>query len=370
MAASRSEHPPLPEAGDGFRRRSPIGGPGLEVVRYAYLRRVVAPVLRGLGIRFTEAVARRLARGVFEMNGLGRRRAEARLRAAMPDAPASDIAAIGEASYEHWARFWAEALFIPRRLGGRHWRRYVDISPEGELGALAASGRGCILAMAYHGNIAAGTCALGRLFQPIHVVVDRFTQPALAAWQRALYAQPDVQPIDRRDAAATLPRILSDGGAVVMVAEHERRRGRAIETRFLGRTLRGYPTLGRLARWFDVPVAVVTCRREPKPFRFTLALHDVFEPDADEARCFRDVMATLERAVMASPEQYLWSAPTAADSAGDTSSPEALASVIGTGIESGSFRRRRRTASAWRSRSAADKRPADSAAATARAPTA
>lgn len=359
----------------------------LETVRHHYLRRVIAPILRGLGIRPSTALARRLARGVFEMNGPGRGCAESRLRVAFPGATDHEITALAAASYEHLARFWTEALFIPRRLGtvagpcrvpcldesdpvrgqarismrfqvapisnrgtgfqpvdntlwlrnesrgtgfrpvwgtgkkparripGRAsctdpWRRYAQVCDEQKLHALVNSRRGCLLAAAYHGNPAAGACILGHFFRPVYVIVDFLAQPALASWQRELYAQPHVCPIERTAAAVRVPKVLSEGGAVLMVAEHERRHGRAVEAQFLGRPRRCYPTLGRLARWHDVPIGVVTCRRDAEPFSFTLDLHEVVEPGAaadDDETVVRRVMTVLERAIMQSPEQYFWS---------------------------------------------------------------
>ena len=157
---------------------------------------------------------------------------------------------------------------------------------------------------------------MGRIFRPVHVLVDWLAQPALASWQRSLYAQPQVRPIDVREAGRILPQVLSGGGAVFMVCEHERQRPRGIPTRFLGRDLNFAPTLGRLSRWFDVPVGVLTCRRNPRPFSFDLALHEVVEHDpasTDDGQVVRQVMAALDDAVMQHPEQYLWSTPTRRD---------------------------------------------------------
>lgn len=118
-----------------------------------------------------------------------------------------------------------------------------------------------------------------------------------------------------------------------MVCDHERRRGCGVPARFLGATLNAYPTVGRLARWCDAAVAVVTCRREARPLSFTLELLDVIEQGAsiaeleggapslsaaheagdEDARRDRAVvrrcLAALERAAIRRPEQYLWSVP-------------------------------------------------------------
>lgn len=291
----------------------------IEGLRHQYLRRIVAPVLRGIGLRVSTLVARRLARGVFEMNTPGRRRAEERLREAMKCASGTEdaeemrcnhVTEVVSSMYEHMARFWTEALFIPKRLSHEDWRRFVAIENEEGLRALADSGRGCVLATGYYGNVAAAACALGHLFRPIHVIVDWFAQPGLVSWQRELYAQRWVRAVDRRDALRTMPEVLANGGAVLVVCEHERRQGYGVTTRFLGKTLNCYPTLGRLARWYDVPIGVLTCRRELKLFSFTMELHKVIEHDgtsADDDGVVRRCMRALECAIMQAPEQYMWS---------------------------------------------------------------
>lgn len=289
----------------------------IESIRHRYLRSVVAPMFRGMGLGAGTAIAGRLARGLSRVETPSRRRAEARLRAALADAGVDqDVDALLAAMYQHQARFWTEALFIPRRLRDKSWRRHVHVEDEAGLRGLAESQRGCVLATAYFGNIAAAACALGQIFRPVHVLVDWLAQPSLASWQRSLYAQPQVQPVDVREAGRVLPRVLSGGGAVFMVCEHERQRARGVSTRFLGRDLNFAPTLGRLARWFDVPIGVITCRRNPRLFSFNLALHEVVEhaPNStDDGTVVRQVMAGLNDAIMQSPDQYLWSTPTRQD---------------------------------------------------------
>jgi lauroyl/myristoyl acyltransferase len=307
----------------------------LETIRHIYLRRIVATALRAAGIRATRALTTRLARRLFELNTPGRQRAESRLRDALgPHVDPSAVRTVAAAAYEHTARFWTEALFIPRLLRDSSWRRFVTVPDEAAWRHLAADRRGCILTTAYFGNPAAGIWTLGQIFRPVYVVVDFLAQPELRAWQRELYEHRWVRPIDRPH-AAQVPDILRRGGTVAMIFEHERPRGRAVPVSFLGRTLRAYPTLGRLARWHDVPVGVFTCRRMDDPdFTFVLDLHETIDrakmppaahaptasssgrnfgagesPPIDEA-IVRRIAVVLERAVMAHPQQYYWLIPT------------------------------------------------------------
>lgn len=323
----------------------------LEPLRYIYLRRVVGTALGALGFDLSERIARWLARAVFNLNTPARHLAESRLAAVIPRLPdqvRGDVPCTIAAMYDHVARFWIEALFAKRLLHDSTWRRCVKIENEPELQALAGDRHGCLLATGYFGNLAVGAYALGRIFRPVHVIVDAFTQPYLRAWQNELYADRWVRPIERSDAARSVPRILAAGGAIMMVCEHERPRGGAIPTTFLGRTLHCYPTLDRLSRWFDTPVGVFTCRREAgregdrrggrkgdrqgeapaeprlRPFSFTLSLHETIPPglsSGGDGAVTRTVMAALERAIMAYPEQYLWSLPMSDERPHVSSSP-------------------------------------------------
>jgi lauroyl/myristoyl acyltransferase len=285
----------------------------LEALRYLYLRHVVGPAISLLGVRLADGLARRLGRMVHALGSPARQRAEARAASWLGDASAG--AAIVSDMYEHAGRFCVEALFAPKRLRESTWRSCVSVSGERELQRLAESPKGCLLATAYYGSVGVLAWSLGQLFRPVHVVADRFDHPALRAWQRDLYSQPHVRIIERREASRHVPAVIEQGGAVLLIAENERPRGPAVAVEFLGRALRCYPTLPRLSRWFDVPVAVVTCRRKPEAFRFDLRLHGVVRHDerSDDEMTMREIMARLEGAIRAAPEQYWWPMPVLVD---------------------------------------------------------
>lgn len=323
----------------------------LEMLRYAYLRRVVGTGLQAVGLDASLRLATSLARRVFDLDTSGRRRALDRVAAALGRTTNDEAVVATVASmYEHVGRFWIEALFARRLLQPGAWRKRVRVRNAEDLLTARQKGRGCLLATAYYGNPAAGILALGRLLQPVHVLVDFLAQPYLRAWQDELYADRDVRPIDRATAARELPHVLQGGGTVVLIAEHERQRGKDVPVDFLGQRMRCYPTLGRLARLFEVPVGAFTCRRDRRAMSFDLSFHAWIEPSAraeiehadlkrgsmnrgDNVRgdiehdsiehgsidradrhLVRRVMAALDRAIMEQPDQYLWSLPTSAAS--------------------------------------------------------
>lgn len=280
----------------------------LETVRHAYLRRVIAPMLRALGWRTTTRLATAIARGVHRLNTpggqLARRRivAAAGARSGAPDG-------VVERMYEHIARFWVEVLFTRRLMRPDRWEALFHVEGRDELERLATGRRGCLLATGYYGSLTMGAFALGQIFRPIHVVADTASQPGLAAWQRDLSRIEGVTIVERAGAAREIPAVLQRGGAVLMVCEQSRRQGRGVPLRFLGVDIQAYPTLERLARWYDVPVAVVICRREPQSKCFRLAWHSTHEwrEGMRDGDLTREMLASLERAVWTDPAQYLWS---------------------------------------------------------------
>lgn len=309
----------------------------LENLRHLYLRRVVATAAGALGPEWTAQAAQWLGQRAFGLNTFARRRAEERVRAAL-GAAVSDAAArtIVRGMYANWGRFWAEAMFIHRRLRDSSWRSFVHLTPEHEstLVDLSRSPRACLFAAGYFGNVAVLADTLGRFHRPIHVVVDFLAQPILRKWQDELYRRAHVIAIERARAANVVPEVLRRGGAVLLIAEHERRRG-GVPCDYLGARVNAHPTLARLSRWFDAPIGVVSCRRRTDGFSFDLSVRDVIDPRAlvgqpgradsrdalgapaghdprdgsGDAAVTRGILARLEAAALECPEQYLWSVP-------------------------------------------------------------
>lgn len=215
--------------------------------------------------------------------------------------------------YGNWGRFWAEALFISRLLRDSSWRQFVTVSPgdHATLANLTAGKQGCIFAAGYLGNPAVLADTLGRLARPLYVVVDFLAQPHLRRWQSELYSRPHVRPVERVAASSVIPSVLSEGGSVLLIAEHERRKGRAIPCDYLGSRINAYPTLARLARACDVPVMPVACRRTGDDFGFELRVGDAMRPSDmnDDTHGTRAILKQLDAMARETPGQYLWSVP-------------------------------------------------------------
>jgi lauroyl/myristoyl acyltransferase len=311
-------------------------------LRLVYLRRIVGTAFGAAGIERATHWGSWIARNLFDLNPPARKRVEASLLAAYGHTlSAARQEQLARAVFDSIARFWVEALFARRLLRPDSWTRFVRVADRETWQRLAGDRRPAILVTGYFGNVAVGAYVLGRIFRPVHVLIDRVELPVLRPWQDALYADRNVRLIAREEAVRELPRILDAGGKVMILGEHARRTGRAFEVPFLGRVRRCYPTIGILAARHNARVVIFSTRRLSPPapaFRFEVRCHEVIDPGgpvgaladeaapsegrtsrpsgvrdprppvADPARAVVErCVGALERLIRESPEQYDWS---------------------------------------------------------------
>jgi len=287
--------------------------PDATTLRLTYMRRVVVPLVKMVGPRCALAAARWLARQYGQLDTPLRRLTQENLAKALGDREAPEqIGWLATRVLENYSSFWVEVFFLHRKLRAGSWRSFVQVDEGAFKGALAPSSRGAMIVTAYTGSFAVAACTIGLICRPLHVVIDQARHPAFKSWQRELYGHPQLRLLSREEASRKLADLLAAGQKVFIVGEHYRPHGRAIEVEYLGRTFRCYPTIGSLARWCDVPVVVVACRRIEGDFRFVLSVSDVIDPrelrdDRDATETItRRYMKALETVIRQWPEQYFW----------------------------------------------------------------
>ncbi|UCG33378.1 MAG: hypothetical protein JSU68_01860 [Phycisphaerales bacterium] len=308
-------HPPRQTASPPTRQL-----PFMEALRFVYLRRVVGTALHAVGFEAALRLARALARGVYDLYGPARRRAEQRIVAAQTAlaAPPGEPAELVRLCYENIAAFWIETLFFRRRMRPSTWRRCVRIDREPDLLDVCHGPSPAIFVTGYLGHPGVGAFVLGQLCRPVHVLVDLLAQPVLRTWQADMYGQPHVRLIGRSESLTKLPAILESGGKIVLVGEAFRdeptsdvppRRPKGDAVRFLGRAHRAYQTVRLLSQRYSAPVVPFACTREPWRFEFTLRFGQRIEPAAPDVS--QQLIAALESFILAHPTQYLWTLPDA-----------------------------------------------------------
>ncbi len=280
------------------------------------IRRTLGSALACLDPAQGVAVARWLGRGLADGNWPVIARAERQLALTFGDELSpQERATLARESIVEAAACWGEMMFLAR---GRRWsqlRDWIEVEEPSRWARLRNGRRGVIVATSYLGNPAVAAAAAAELLGSAWLVTWPLTDVNLRAWQQSLVRRRGkLRVLSARHAVATAPRLLEAGEQLIVLAEHQRATGPAVELTFLGQPHRCYPTVGVLADGCDVPVAVVVAQRSRTPFRFSLTMEELVDPRElpagdRPATVTRRVMGAIERCIRHSPEQYLWSRP-------------------------------------------------------------
>ena len=232
---------------------------------------------------------------------------ETNLAQALPLVAARERRRIGARAARNFGRTVAEFV----RFAG------ADRSRVGELVALegaealgaAASAGGAIVVTAHLGAWALYVTAVAAAGVPSALLVGRQHNPKV---QRLILAIPGgaVRLVAKGKAAPReILRSLTEGRAVVMVADHRAGRG-GILAPFLGRAASTLPLPAAIAARHGTPLFVMAGRRTGEG-RHRVAITPLPRPAAASEDELRVAIATacndaLGRAVVACPEQYFW----------------------------------------------------------------
>jgi Kdo2-lipid IVA lauroyltransferase/acyltransferase len=209
----------------------------------------------------------------------------------------------------HLAWLFLEVLRM-RRLGPRRLRAVVDASDLERVRALAAEGRGLIVASGHMGNWEVLSYAAGVLGLQQTVLARPLPEPGLERWIREHRARAGQRVLSKFGGTWPLKKALDRRGIVGLNVDENARDGLFVP--FFGVLAGTNATAALLQRVTGAPIAVVTCQRLA-PDRFKVHVWAVVRPDpsvedkdAEARRVMSEVAAALERPLRAYPEQWLW----------------------------------------------------------------
>ncbi|MDJ0851561.1 MAG: lysophospholipid acyltransferase family protein [Myxococcota bacterium] len=210
----------------------------------------------------------------------------------------------------HLARLAVDCARLSR-LSPESLARVVDLRPLAAVEPLLAEGRG-VLGVSGHIGVWELLAHLPRLCGiPLTVVARPRASPALEVFLSEVRRRGGARVIGQRGALWQLRTALARGEAAGLLVDENARR-RPVFSPFLGTAAATSPVAAFLQRVTGAPIAVVTCPRTG-PGRFEARLWDVIRPvpdedaDAQRHRVTRAVNDALSRAILAHPEQWLWS---------------------------------------------------------------
>ena len=293
------------------RRSSPFRARLADALDWASARLLIGflGLLRLLPARFATDLAERVGRTLAPV--LPRSRlAAANMARAFPERSADEIGAWVRGVWGNTTRMVGEFVFLDTLLADEAGDRRVEVVGEEHLDALAARGGPAIMFTGHTGNwellpllAASKRLRISVLFRPLN---NRYLGNDLLA-ARGLGSEHLVA--SRAGAAATLSRVLREGGVVGLLTDQWFRRG--VPVTFMGRQTRANPLAAKLARSHDAPIYPARCVRLPGG-RFRLEVSPPLDPPRDAGGAI-DVAATtqaitdvVEGWVREHPDQWLW----------------------------------------------------------------
>jgi Kdo2-lipid IVA lauroyltransferase/acyltransferase len=295
-----------PEGG----RAAPARRPRLsDYVEYVLLRVWIAKMSL-LPERVGDRLGRLLGRFAHSVLRIRRRDVDVHLERAFPGRSAAWRRRVSRESYEH---FGAEvvATFRLARLGPEDVRERTEMVGLDPIRRAVESGRGAVIVTGHLGAWEIGGAALAAWGLPTDVVVQRQSNPLFDAYLDRTRGQLGVRALLANDAATLVPRSLSEGHVVPIVADHNLRRG-GIFVDFFGvpaSTAKGPALFAMRAR---APIFMAASIRLPGwPPRYEVGFEEIEVPETgtrgERVRALTERhVAMLEEQIRRYPEQYFW----------------------------------------------------------------
>jgi len=261
------------------------------------------------------AVTGLLGRLLYRLMTPFRCRSEAQCRAALAGRVSDqDAATIAERAFV--SRVWSltDLLLAERLLHQGTYTRCGGRIPEPHLSNLLDAQRRrqpAILLSAYYGPFDLLPVFLGFNGVRAGVVYLPHANADFDRHRRRVRARSGCEQIAVGEAALRLPRILSAGGTVAIIADHHAER-RGLPVTFLGLPTLAIRSVGLLAWRYGADVVVAGIRRVGEGFRFEIDVVDVMKradwEDSDNPVLYitKRYLRGLERLVLRDPTQYLW----------------------------------------------------------------
>ena len=173
------------------------------------------------------------------------------------------------------------------------------------------TGRGAIIAVPHMGNWDLAGVAAQSYGVPILFMARRQKNPLTDAYLNQMRSSTGVETIMNDSSAIRLAMRRLGAGKVLAMLPDVRAKRRALDIAFLG----GRPNLGRgmavFARDANVPIFPCYVWREGWTRHHFCSLPPVWpdlaaDPDAEDRRITQEIMARLETAIRAHPDQYFW----------------------------------------------------------------
>jgi len=256
------------------------------------------------------AMARGLARLLFDVFRFKRSRTLGRIRAAFPEKTPREVRAIARRSLANILQSGVEMIRAPRLT--RKWmdRHVIDGKLyKDRLQALVDEGNGVVIMVPHSGNWYMAAWSMAKYGLPLFALAARQRNPKIDAWMKRQYG--DIEVLDRSE-RSTLGLIrdkLREGRAFAILPDL-RVKTRDVEVDFLN----GKANVSHAGAMFAVrtgaPIVVAAMRREGGRHAFnhiaTLRPDPGANAKEEAERLTREVMRLIDAEVRERPGEWYW----------------------------------------------------------------
>jgi KDO2-lipid IV(A) lauroyltransferase len=282
-------------------------------VRSALVRALVR-LLGLVPLRPALALATLVGRAGWRLAPATRRQMLAQLAVAFPDRSPAEREAIGRASFLHLA--WVAAEIATLRTYRARLAEYVTFAPGSEelIAAAVSRGKGLLFVTGHVGNWELMAQRVAARW-PSAVIARTGNDPGMTALLGRMRAEGNLETLWREDPATAraMIRAFKQGRPLGMLIDQDTN-VQGVFVPFFGRPAWTPRGAADLALRFGAPVLVSWCRRRgPRPgdgyeLTFVEVPYDPSPPDreAEVVRLTAACTALLERAIRASPPEWVW----------------------------------------------------------------
>ncbi len=278
---------------------------------YLFVRLMVS-VIQALSLEAAETFGRGLAFFGCKILRIRHRLVDENLQHAFPELSRPQRDALQMRMWHHLMLMLIEAAHAERKIHLTNWKKYVTLQNEQPALKAMYDGRPVLLVVAHLGNFEFAGYILGLIGIPAYTVARTLDNPYLEKYLGEFRRSTGQYIIPKDHAAQMLEEALSYGKTAAIVADqHAGQKG--VWVKSFGREVSAFKAIPVLSRVFHAPMCLSSPIREgEKPFRFTITVERILEPDTPEAAQMnvKDMTqwynTVYEEMIRRTPHQYWW----------------------------------------------------------------
>lgn len=273
--------------------------------------RIVVCVIQALRIETCQTVSRAMAKVLTDVIPVRHQVIDDNLAHAFPEMSARDRRRLTRRMWEHLFLMLAEIAHAPRKIHTTNWRDYIELKNSALIIRTMFDERPTVYVSAHFGNFELAGVVMGIFGFRTYTVARPLDNPYLDRFINSFRGSQGQHILPKDGTAQEIDRLLTDGGALVVLADHHAgKKGCWVE--FFGRMASTHKAVAIFSLTNDAPLLVSYARRLSKPLHYDMGVQEFADPSRGDPS-LRGVQELtqwytneLEQIIRRAPQQYWW----------------------------------------------------------------